>query len=455
MSLISGEVLLSKIIEENNVEALKKHGIKRTDFQTETEQKTYDFITSYSLEYGEAPSFTAVISSIPEFNFHTDVTDSFDYISKRLKEKKLQADAENYLTKEALPDWGKVAPEEWINSTTEKLKSLVSENSYSTKVGTDLVADFNDFLAEYDERKAGKSNRAFGSSFESMKKAIGNYITGNMYTWYARSGRGKSFITTKEGIHMAQFEGATLLVWSMEMSKFEWLARAYSIISANEKLINQKIQGAEYLAGFKSNELINGKLSEDDEESFRDFLRTLNEHITGRIIIRGKTDRDFTDRTVDALESDILNTNADVVIVDPFYLLDYERNRDNTTGGAATATSQKLNRVAGSTDTIIFAITQADEVRDDKNDEGDRSLRVPERSEVKKTTALLEDAFLLIGLDTCDGRFQISLNKGRQGGEDTTFEGVYLPAIGYVREPQFEEVKAQLNQFSNYDLGDM
>ncbi|MED3353187.1 hypothetical protein P4388_32280, partial [Bacillus thuringiensis] len=128
MSIISGEVLLSKIIEENNVEALKKHGIKRTDFQTETEQKAYDFITSYSLEYGESPSFTAVISSIPEFNFHTDVTDSFDYISKRLKEKKLQADAENYLTKEALPDWGKVAPEEWINSTTEKLKRLVSEN---------------------------------------------------------------------------------------------------------------------------------------------------------------------------------------------------------------------------------------------------------------------------------------------------------------------------------------
>lgn len=455
VSNISGEILLSKIIEEGSALGLKKHNVKRNDFQTDVEKSVYDFITTYEAQYGEAPSFTATIQAVPEFNPYTNVTDSLEYLAKKLKEKKLHAEAEQYLTQEALPNWGKVASADWIEDTFKKLKEIKEENTYGEKVGHDVAADFDDFLAEYEDRKAGKSNRIFKSSFKSMNDAVTGYIAGNMYVWYARSGRGKSYITTLEVLFAAIYEGATVLIWALEMSKFEWLARAYSIMSAFEKLIKQKVNGAEYLAGFKSNELINGKLSEDDEESFRDFLRTLNEHITGRIIIRGKTDRDFTDRTVDALESDILNTNADVVIVDPFYLLDYERNRDNTTGGAATATSQKLNRVAGSTDTIIFAITQADEVRDDKNDEGDRSLRVPERSEVKKTTALLEDAFLLIGLDTCDGRFQISLNKGRQGGEDTTFEGVYLPAIGYVREPQIEEVKAQLNQFSNYDLGDM
>ncbi|MFA2603649.1 DNA helicase [Bacillus cereus] len=454
MSNISGEILLSKIIEEGSALGLKKHNVKRSDFQTEVEQQTYDFITTYEAQYGEAPSFTATIQAVPEFNPYMNVTDSLEYLAKKLKEKKLHAEAEQYLTQEALPNWGKVASAEWIEDTFKKLKEIKEENTYGEKVGHDIAADYDDFLQEYEDRKAGKSNRAYKSCFKAMNDAIGSYITGNMYTWYARSGRGKSYVTTKEGIEMAQYQGATLLVWAMEMSKFEWLARAYSIISANEKLLNQKVNGAEYLAGFESNELINGKLDEEHEERFKLFLATLNEVITGRIIIRGKTDRDFTDRTVDALESDILKTNADVVIVDPFYLLDYETNRDRTTGGAATSTSQKLNRVAGSTDTVIFAITQADEIKNDKDDDGERILQVPERSEVKKTTALLEDAFLLIGLDTCDGRFQVSLNKGRQGGEGVTFEGVFLPQVGYVREPQIEEVKAQLNHIE-IDLGDM
>ncbi|PHB23083.1 DNA helicase [Bacillus pseudomycoides] len=449
--MVSGEMILSKVIETNSITSLKKFNVKREDLQTEVERQAYDFIMEYEARHSHAPDYRTVISMVPEFNFRENVTDSFEYLAMKLKEKQLESKAEQYLTQEALPSWENTPVLEWIQKTTETLETLKQETSYQAKVGTDLVEDYQDFLSEYDNRKAGKSHRTFPSSFPSMRKAIGNYISGNMYTWYARSGRGKSYITTIEGIHMAM-EGATLLVWSMEMSKFEWLARAYSIISARLQLVEQKMNGADYLAGFKSNELINGKLDPDHEKNFRDFLASLNDVIKGRIIIRGKTDRDFHDRSVDALESDILQTKADVVIVDPFYLLDYERNNDRTTGGAATATSQKLNRVAGSTDTVIFAITQAEEVRDDKDEDGARSLRVPERSEVKKTTALLEDAFLLIGLDTCDGRFQISLNKGRQGGEDESFEGVYLPAIGYVREPEIEEVKAQFNSF---DFGGM
>ncbi|MBR9655774.1 DnaB-like helicase C-terminal domain-containing protein [Bacillus cereus] len=454
MSNISGEILLSKIIEEGSALGLKRHNVKRSDFQTKVEQQTYDFITTYEAQYGEAPSFTATIQAVPEFNPYTNVTDSLEYLAKKLKEKKLHAEAEQYLTQEALPNWGKVASAEWIDDTFKKLKEIKEANTYGEKVGHDVATDFDDFLAEYEDRKAGKSNRIFKSSFKSMNDAVTGYIAGNMYVWYARSGRGKSYITTLEVLFAAIYEGATVLIWALEMSKFEWLARAYSIMSAFEKLIKQKVNGAEYLAGFKSNELINGKLDEEHEERFKLFLATLNEVITGRIIIRGKTDRDFNDRTADALESDILKVGADIALIDPFYLMDYEANRDRTTGGAASATSQRLVRLAGTTDCVIHAITQAEEIKNDKDDDGARVLQVPERSEVLKTQALLQDAFLLIGLDTCDGRFQVSLNKGRQGGEGVTFEGVFLPQVGYVREPQIEEVKAQLNHIE-IDLGDM
>lgn len=454
MSAISGEILLSKIIEEGTARGLRQNNVKRDDFQTDVEKGVYDFITTYESQYGQSPSFTATIQACPDFNPHTGVTDSTEYLSKKLKEKKLHAEAEKYLTQDALPEWGKVGAQEWIKETMDTLKQIVADNTYGETVGHDLATDYDDFLTEYEQRKNGESNRIFKSSLKSMNEAIGGYISGNMYTWYARSGRGKSYFTTLEAIFSAMYEGATVLVWAMEMSKFEWLARAYSIISAFEKLINQKIGGAEYLAGFKSNELINGQLDEEQEERFKLFLATLNEVLTGRLIIRGKTDRDFHDRSVDALEADILKTGANIAVIDPFYLLDYEANRDRTTGGGASATSQRLVKLAGTADCVIHAITQAEETQHDKGEDGERILTVPERSEVKKTSALLEDAFQLIALDTCDGRFRINLNKGRQGGEGETFEGIFLPSIGYVREPDIAEVKAQLNHI-DYDLGDM
>jgi len=443
MSLFSGEMILSKMLDNKNsdIEA-KKLGLDLEDFQTDTEKEAYSFLLRYIDRYGENPDWRTLMGEVPGFNYREDVQDSLEYLINTAKRKRKSREIETFMNKH-VDNWGKGDVDEWTSSLLEGIDSINKVTAPRQHVGTNLATDFSKYLEEYDTRKAGKSFRSFAPKHKSMRDAIGNWITGNMYTWYGRSGRGKSAVTLDEACYQAQFNGANVLIWSMEMSTFEVISRAYSFISGNAKLKKQNIGGAEYIAGFQSNDLIRGKLSENDEEEFRNFLGNLNEYISGSITIRGKTDRDFHDRSVKALESDILKTKADIVVVDPFYLLDYEYNRDKTTGGAATATSQLLNRVAGSTDTVIFAITQAEEVKDDKDDSGERILRLPGRNEVKKTTALLEDAFLLIAFDSCDGRFQISLNKGRQGGEGTTFEGIFLPGIGYLQEPQREEVVKQ------------
>jgi hypothetical protein len=53
---------------------------------------------------------------------------------------------------------------------------------------------------------------------------------------------------------------------------------------------------------------------------------------------------------------------------------------------------RRIRRIAGQTGAVIHIVTQAEEIRDDTDDEGNRELRPPKRAEIKKTKAILEDA---------------------------------------------------------------
>ena len=85
---------------------------------------------------------------------------------------------------------------------------------------------------------------------------------------------------------------------------------------------------------------------------------------------------------------------------------------------------------------MVLAITQADEVTEDEDEDGAREITLPKRSEVKKTSALLEDAAILIAIDTDykQGRGLIGINKGRNGGEGEVVEILYIPQYGVVKE---------------------
>src|SRR5690606_2123950 len=135
-------------------------------------------------------------------------------------------------------------------------------------------------------------------------------------------------------------------------------------------------------------------------------------------------------------------------IIDPFYYMDYERNTSNTTGGDAANTSNKLRRLAGNMSVAIIAITQAEEGKESASEEdGERELAVPERKDVEKTKGLLEDAALLIGVDSeyKQGRALVGVFKGRDGGEGNTCEVLYMPQYGVVRE--LETGEASVSEF--------
>jgi replicative DNA helicase len=446
-----GQLLFSKVIDANDVQALTRFGITQRHFDSEGDRQVLRFLTDYSEKNrGQSPSYAEVSAQCPDFNYTPMVGDSYEYLAKEIKKHSAKVQFAELVNGKLGDKFEAVGQKDifslfdWLQSEVESIK--INTNT-SSKIGTDIKADGGKFLSEYERRKAGESFKIWKSKFPFINEQVGGYVSSNVYTVYGKSGRGKSVITLEEGIEAAM-QGANVLIWAMEMGWFEVLVRIYVSISGRQGLTTTNMHGIDLTAGFDSTELRYGKLNEEFEVAFRVFVEHLNEFIPGNITVRAVDDDDFYNRDLRALEADILETKADVVVIDPFYYLDYEANTSKTTGGDAQNTSMKLRRLAGKTGTVIFAITQAEETAENKDEDGSRELALPERKDVKKTKQLLEDAYLLIGVDTDykQGRGLIGLNKGRDGGEGISAEIIYIPQVGIVNEPMKGEAVA--NQFN-------
>lgn len=413
--------------------AIKRFGLREHHFLTEAEKRAFRFIEKYAKENrGATPDYLTVVQE-SSLNYEP-TTDTYEFLVNDVKERSLEQRTFDTLQNEVAEKFGKVSPFEFLDFLTNTAETLRKEHTSRAEVGTDAVRGTEKFIQEYEDRKAGKSFKVWSSFLPSISEAIGGYSS-NLYTWFGRSGRGKSVVTLKECIHAAT-QGANVLIWSMEMTTYDVLARAYSMLSADKGVFNAKLNGMDLEAGYSNKSLLMADLTDEFEEGFREFLKDLPNQLEGTLTIRGVDDEDFDKRGLRELEEDIIATKADVVLLDPFYYLDYERNIDGTNGGAAAQTSKKLRHMAGRLDCVIHAITQADETQEENDRAGVRHLRAPRRAEVKKTKALLEDAALVIGVDSLadEGEGIVSLSKGRNGGEGTSIEIVYLPNFGIVKE---------------------
>lgn len=461
-----GTLLISKAIEANDPNALLRFNVSEADFQTQGERKAFRYVMDYAEKYpGQAPTAEMVANEVPDFQPDFNIEASYDYLAKNLKDRAAEREfielmngridpetdrqvqepqlEKRFIEAQKSGDMGKFF--EWLTGQAESLKMRTNVRN---SVGTDIKRDIDKFKAEYENRKAGESFRIWRSKFDFVNKAMGGYVSSNVYVIYGKSGRGKSAVSLEEVTNCAM-QGANVLIWSMEMGWYEVLVRLYVSISGTMGVTTATLDGVDMEAGFNSRDVRQGKLTDEFEAGFMEFLDRLNEIIPGNITVRAVDDEDFGSRTLRDLKSDIIETKADVVLVDPFYYLDYEANTSKTAGGDAANTSQKLRRLAGHTKTTIFALTQADEDDEKETEDGARELKLPQRKDVKKTKALLEDAALLIAVDTNakEGRGLIGLNKGRDGGEGEVAEIIYLPQIGVVKQPEMGAGAADVFEF--------
>ena len=443
----TGEKLLSKIIQLNDPQAIIRFNLRPDHFRTQEERDVFKFIQTYATKNrNQAPPFDTVVEQVMDFNYEPNVGDSYEYLVRDLKGNNAKYGYLQLLQGEAskmfadMPDSEGLEYGEWLLKKVQKVLDL---NVIGGKIGTDAKVDTEDFLTEYRNRKAGDSFKVWLSKFDDINDAIGGYFSGNMYTFYGRSGRGKSATTLAEVVEMGM-QGANVLIWALEMSKYEVLVRIYSLVSAKKKMFKTQIKNIEYGAGFNTKHLLMGELSQEHEEHFEDFLKNINDYIKGNIVIRGVDCENFIDRSVKSLEQDIILSKADVVLIDPFYYMHTPRNESGVNGGNYAALSMQLRHLAGRTKTVLLVITQAEETKDENDKETEsRVLRPPHRDEIKKTKQVLEDATNTFGIDTLDGEGVIKLGKGRNGGEGTEVNIIYLAGYGIIEQMPTGTIQAE------------
>lgn len=447
-----GEQFLSRVLDDGTTQAIRNYSIERRDFDTQTEREVFDFISDYAKENGgKAPDYRTVVEQFPDFYYREGVTDSYSWLAKQIKQQSAKRQFMEYINS---PDTQKKFSEMDGNIFLEDLQNFVESIRIRTgvrdKVGTSVKKDTEKIKEEYFRRKRGESFKIWLSNYSIINDVGGGYVSSNIYVPYGRSGRGKSAVTLYEALYLAE-QGATVLIWSMEMGWFEVMVRLFVYMSAKQGVTKAEIDGEVFEAGFEARGIRQGSLSDEFEREFLDFIDYIHTELDGDLIVRGVDDEDFMRRDLRQLESEIALNDADVVVIDPFYYLDYERNVSRKTGGDAEETSKKLRRLAGQTKTVVFAITQAEETNEEKDEEGTREVALPERAHVKKTKQLLEDATMLIPIDTNhkEGRGLVGINKGRDGGEGEQCEITYLPQIGVIRELSVDnlDVNAFTKQF--------
>lgn len=448
MTTINGEMILSKVITEDDVKALNRNGIYVYHFQTAIEKQAYEYIQSFARSNeGHAPSYATLIDAVPEFDYYPDATDSFNFYAKQLKTSKYQNEMAEFFNgdnSDFAKAWSEHSndPGKFYEVVSKQMEELNRANTIHEKIGHNVSKSSEWFLEEMYNRKEGKGHKLWESGFPKLDDILGGgFQTSNMYTTYAKSGRGKS-ILTMVFVLTAAMNGANVLVWTLEMSAYEFVSRALAFLSAMDKVQTHEMEGRDPLeAGFKVSEIITGNFEDYSvEQDFVDYLGTLNERIKGNIIVRAVDDEDFTERSVNELERNIEEFESDIVLVDPIYYMDFEKNTSKTPGGDLAKTSMRLRKIAGRQKVVMHIITQAEEDESEATGK-DREIKLPKRSAVKKTKQVLEDASVVIAFDTADGKFQIGVNKGRSGGEGDIVEGIFLPAIGYVREVDSEAIQ--------------
>jgi replicative DNA helicase len=459
--------LISKAIEANDPKLFDRFKVEAHHFPTKEEQELFRYIKDYAeRNRGNMPNHVELAGQFEVFEYYPQTAESAEYLAQQMKDAWAKAELLRIIQGEAGnadPNTrtksgqylGKLLHEksgdDLLNWLQDELVRVKMGTDVRNKVGKSLKNDVDWFLESYRERAVGQTLRVWPSAFQTINNEIGGYLAGNMFTWYGRSGRGKSVFVLREALEAAK-QGATVLFWALEMPAYEVYARAYSMLSAEKGVLTAKIDGVDYEAGFSNTDILRGQLDEKFAPAFEHFLRVeLREILKGDLIVRALDDEGFASQRVRDLEADIETTGADVVVVDPFYYMDYERNTSKTKGGDAAATSEKLRKLAIRTRTVIHVITQAEEVRDDRDDEGNRELRVPRRAEIQKTKAVLHDASNTFGIDTLDGLGMIELGKGRSGGEGVQVEVQYLPNYGIVREMSLDEEDGSVDEYFDVD----
>ncbi|MEK4910612.1 DNA helicase [Niallia sp. FSL M8-0099] len=440
-------LLFSKIIDENNPQALVKYGITERDLTTDGERATYRFIRDYVEKNGQVPSYATVTAQCPAFIHTPMVSDPYEYLAKQIKQQSAVSQFEAFVNEGELQqlfnEYGEKDMQTFIDVLQKELESIKMNTNIRSKIGRTLDEIKSDFKAEYLKREEGKSSKRWNTPFDQLTKVISGWFSGDVYGIMAESGRGKTYLI---GVIVDSLlrQGATVLLKEFEVKEFVFFARLVSIITAVDETFTDELGRK---VGIPNKEILSGSLEDIVRDKFIEVIDALDSYYPGKLYFQGKSDKSLT-RTLDDLERELLTSAVDVVILDPFYGLTdvYGKNANKTAGGAAEYAATRFEQIIGDNDVVGFYTVQATVEKKQTDEDGERELKIPTRDQVKTSKRLLDIATNLIGFDSVEKQHiaMLGIEKGRNGGEDFRLELTALFDYGVLRElPTGEEAAKQ------------
>ncbi|MDF1510696.1 AAA family ATPase [Robertmurraya sp. DFI.2.37] len=439
------QLLFSKVIDNNDVQALTRFGITERMLPTEGDRQVFRFINDYAAQNrGQAPSYAVVSDNCPDFVYAPQVGDSYEYLTRKVKEQSAMLEfvelAENEIPKkyEELGFKDIFSFFEWLQSEVESIKIRTNVRE---KIGRTLEEIKSEFLAEYKKREVGKSFKRWDTPFPRLTSEISGWFSGDVYGIIGESGRGKTYLAIKIVDSLLR-QGANVLVKSFEVKEYVWISRLISVATANDELLTDELGRK---LGLPNKRILSGNLDDEIRDKFVEVVELLDEYYPGQLYFQGKSSSELT-RTLDDLERELLQGEIDAVFIDPFYGLNdvYGKNVNKTTGGAAEQAASRFEQIIGDNDVVGFYTVQASVEKKKRDDEGNRELKLPTRDQVKTSMRLLDIATNLIGFDSVEkeGIAMVGIEKGRNGGEDFTLELTALFDYGVLKEMETGEAEA-------------
>lgn len=414
-------LILNAVIAKKDYSILVKYNIDSERFFREQSQ-AFNYIRSHLQEFGEVPSLESVAMKCPQFEV-LSVTESLDTLAKKLIEKTLKSEQKELLSNLA-KSFGELDAYQIMEQMTRKLEDWQQRAFKRSNQGINWSENGEERFQEYKSRQSKDFGKKIPLPLAELNEASGGGAErGEVVVICAGTGIGKSWMGLLSGL-VANNQGFRILYESAETSDTECMFRL------------DTLEG-----GFNNRGLWQGQLGLSESE-YLEFTKKFNRD-SNRPPFIIKTPRDWMDGlTLNQLEYDIKQTNADLVVIDHFMLMNFKgKSHEDKSAG-----SRALKQLAAKLGVVMVLLYQASGSyikESQKESSAIRELSPPRVKDYSETIAVIQDADKFMGLDAVTfvdpetkrkrGKAKIVVDKDRSGGlQGLELELIWMPNDGVI-----------------------
>jgi replicative DNA helicase len=324
--------LLSKIVQERNVNYLLERGVNESWFHDAQDKKLFKFIQHHYANYSETPSLDAIKDNFPTYE-PAVVEDSLDYLLDRLVDERRKAIVISTISDAITEIETNKDHEEALNALGRGFNRIELEGLSRTN-DIEITKAAARAKEEYEHRKNNPGMLGHTTGFPTMDAATAGMQGGQLIFIVAPPKTGKSTLA----LQMAatnHLNGLRPMFLSFEMTNEEQKLRYYSI-----------------RARISHHRLRTGTLTPEEESRFYQKMDSIQNM---------ESEMWFVDSangvTVSSIASKAQNFKPDIIYVDGTYLMIDEEGAD-AYNQQMTNITRALKRLAQKTNLPVVATTQ-------------------------------------------------------------------------------------------------